>query len=158
MIPHLYNAAEHLPHCPLFLQMYYYLSLEVSVSSRRLHPLCRAATQTNGTLGEQISIDSYSSDSRHKSLLPLQVLRRNNRRRWLTSHGCSQPILLPFLPALYFLHSHSALLQVSLQVQSPGSASESGHPVPIREPAFPPIFLLASSFCFPPFLTYCPND
>lgn len=42
--------------------MCYYLTLEGNVSSRRMCPLCRAATQRNGTRSEQISIDSHSSE------------------------------------------------------------------------------------------------
>lgn len=67
-----------------------------------------------------------------------------------------QPIFLPFLPIFYFLCSHSSLFQISLQIWSSGSTAESGHLT--GEPAFPPIFLLTSSFCFPPFLIYCPYD
>lgn len=140
-ILHLYASAGHLRHCPPFLQMHYYLSLEVSVSSRRRAPLHRAAIWPNGTFAEEISIDSYSSGSRHKSRLPPQALRTNTRNRWLTNHGWSQLFaLLPYpIPAAFLFLTLPLCTSASLTPDPVSqSAAESGHPVPTSELLFLP--------------------
>lgn len=163
MILHLYTVAGHLPHCPLFLQMYYYLSLEVSVS-RRLHPLCRAATRTNGTLKwadlywqllqrwqAQISAPTPGSEEKQQDGLEAMDVP-SHLLSFLPTHPSPIPACSLFLT--FPLCTSPSL--------TPGLVSQVSFwewpPVPTREPAFPPIFLLTTSFCFPPFLIYCPND